>query len=464
MRPTTGFPPGYSLSLAVFKWLGFDLHAGARLLGGLGFSILVLLAGVGVGAVTGSPGFGLMSAALVLGSPTLIGVHGWALSESVFLPMSLAAILFTTGFLGTGESKYLVLGGLAVGMAALTRYAGLSLAVALGACLALGHGNANPKRWRVMGVFAGLALGPLIVFLVRNVIVSGDLVNRPEMTWRPPEAALIERAGAIMVSWLVPFSGVRLPGWLSTTLAGVLLLCLILGTSWGLRAVKPRPRDKTKSPALWLLIALGTHSTTYLAVLYTSMSVADPNIRSGFSAVGERLLAPVHLDLMVLIPLWLFVAWRGSEAPGRLLVIGTGLLFLVAQFSGGIKEAGELREDGRGFNSVAWRSSAAMAYIRELPEIPIYTNEVGATYLLTGRHATFIPASYNPSTQSNRLNYSADLDRMRRTIRAGGGILAILGSGPRDRLTPEYLDELTEGLTLVEEFGDGLIYRYTGDH
>lgn len=464
LRPITGFPPGYSFSLAILTWLGIDLHAGVRLLGGLGFSTLVLLAGVGVGAATRSAAAALMSATLVLASPTLIDIHGWALSESVYLALCLAAIFLTTEFLRSVDIRFLILGGLVVGMATLTRYAGLFLAAALGACLAMGLSKAGPKRWRVLAAFAGLSLGPLVAFLVRNVIVSGGLANRPPLSWRSPQADLIERAGRILSGWLLPIPGVNTPDWLSAALASLLIAGLVAGTLQGLKSVRSNSNAGENGAANWLVVVLGMHSLLYLAGLFVSMSTADPSIQSGFIAVGERLLAPVHLNLMLLIPLGLFAAWKQFAATWRLLIVGVGMLLTLANLLGGIEMVGHLREEGRGFNSGMWRSSPAMAHIRELPEIPIYTNEIAAVYLLAGRYASFIPANHNPSTQTARMDYVERLEDMRRSIRDDRGILAILGRGPRERLEPEYLSELAEGLTLVEEFADGLIYRHTGDN
>lgn len=460
LRPTTGFPPGYSFSLAVFNWLGLDLHAGARLLGGLGLSTLVLLTGVGISTATGSPGLAVVAAAMVLVSPTLVEVHSWALSESVYLPLSLAGILLAFAFLTSASPTPLVLSALVVGMASLTRYVGVSLTLALGACLALGLGR--PRRWRAVAGFAGLSLAPLAAFLARNVMVSGGLANRPILSWRPLEPSVVDRASRILVSWLLPAPGINPSPGLSRAIACLLLAGLLIGTVWGI--LEPRSgwqRERTP-PAVRLVTTLGVHSIVYLAVLFTSMAVADPRIQAGFSAVGERLLAPAHLDLMLIIPLGLHIGWKGAKSPWRTLAVGVALLFTLAQVFGGVQKVRELRADGLGFNSFAWRSSPAISYLRELPEIPIYTNEVGAIYLLTGRYASFIPAKVGPSAPFDRSEYSEDLSRMRRTIRSERGILAILGSVPRVRLEAEHLAELTIGLTLVEEFADGLIYRYTG--
>lgn len=463
MRPTIGFPPGYSFSLAVLKWTGIDLHAGTRLLGGLGFSSMVLLVGVGVGVATGSAGLALLTAVLVLSSPTLIDVHSWALSESVYLPLSLAGILLTTGYLESGDAKLLVLGGLAVGMSTLTRYAGLSLALALLGCIALRYGSAERRGRLMVAAFAALSLGPIAAFLARNVLVSGGLANRPGLNWQAPEAALIKRTEGIVASWLVPIPDLQLPDWLNLALASLLLLGLAIGTVRGLRAVTSWRREPGSRLLPWIISALGVHALIYLAVLFAAMSVADPNIQVGFSAVGERLLAPLHLDLLLLIPLSLYAGWQRIGSPRRLLVLGAGLIFSVAQVFGGAEKVADLRKDGRGFNSIAWRSSPTMAYIRELSELPIYTNNVAAVYLLGGRYSSFIPEQYNISTRSARPDYPNDLDRMHQRIREEWGILAILGGSPRGRLEPEYLAELSNGLTLVEEFSDGLIYRYTGD-
>lgn len=125
-KPTTTFPPFYPFALAVVQWIGLDVHAGVRLLVGLG----VLYA-------TRSRVFALLSAVLVLTSSALIDVFSWALSESMFIPLSMASVVGLVMVLRSGKRQYLCIVGVTSGLALLTRYAGIALVAALGLIIPL---------------------------------------------------------------------------------------------------------------------------------------------------------------------------------------------------------------------------------------------------------------------------------------------------------------------------------------
>ena len=72
-----------------------------------------------------------------------------------------------------------------------------------------------------------------------------------------------------------------------------------------------------------------------------------------------------------MVPMGLHWAWSKAASRWRLLLASAGSLLMMTQVVGGIEKVEELHEDGRGSSSFAWRSSPAMAYIRDLPEIPI---------------------------------------------------------------------------------------------
>jgi hypothetical protein len=119
-----------------------------------------------------------------------------------------------------------------------------------------------------------------------------------------------------------------------------------------------------------------------------------------------------------------------------------------------------LPDDSRGFASNSWRTSETIAYVRGLPQAPIYSNEIQAIYFLTGRMATFIPTPLNPATGDPRTDYPEALARMRERLRTEGGALVLIDPS---ELSSDELSELTEGLRLVGEFSDGVAYGPPGD-
>lgn len=119
--PTAGFPPGYPLYQALWQAAVGNGPTTVRLAGLLpGAATLTLVAVLGRRVV--SPRVGLLAAALVALSPSLIAVDGSAMSENLTVPLVLAVLLVGHRVLTRGcDLPWVVLLGALCGAAALTR-------------------------------------------------------------------------------------------------------------------------------------------------------------------------------------------------------------------------------------------------------------------------------------------------------------------------------------------------------
>ncbi len=462
-RPITSFPPLYSFALAVTEWVGLGVHAGVRLLGGAGFGLTILLVGFVVLYATRSGLTALLSAVATLISPALLDLFSWALSESLFIPLSLACVGTMLVVLQGADHRKIWIPGVMSGLALLTRYAAFALVAALGASVLLDRSTSQRRRLRALALYSILSLSPIAAFLARNLLLTGNLANRPSPRWNPPDQELVRNAGRIIAGWFIPGFEAGIADW--QALLVPLLLAIALGAAmrfvW-LRSTTQHPMPKNRAP-IWLVFVAGAYAACHLLLLLASMTLIDVNIQSGFSVVGERLLLPIYVCLLLILAVVFHAAWRSGTPIRRIAVLGLAMAFMGFQIASGLRMFQELRSEGRGYNSLEWRTSPTLEYVRGLPDVPIFTNDLGAVYLLTGRYATFVPARYNPSTGKPRRDYAANLSLMKQTLRQDGGVVLILGSGPWGRLDQDHLAELTEGTSLIAEYGDGLIFRYEPD-
>ncbi len=459
-KPTTSFPPFYPFTLAVVQWIGLDVHAGVRLLGGAGFGLTILLVGLGVLYTTRSGVFALLSAGLVLTSSAFIDVFSWALSESLFIPLSMASVVGLVMALRSGKRQHLWIVSVTSGLALLTRYAGVALVAALGLIILLDRSVERKQRFQALGLHTVLSLFPIGIFLARNLTLTGNLANRPMPRWYAPDLALVQSAGNIVISWFIPAFDVEIPNWLLGFVPLLLTLALGLTLRFAWLQIETGQRSSEDRSVAWTILVAGSYALIYMALLVISISVVDVNIQTGFSAVGERLLLPVYASVLLILALLLFTAWRRGTRVRQMAVLGIALAFLGVQVAAGLREFESLRSEGRGYNSGIWRNSRSLEYVRGLPEVPIFTNDLGAVYLLTDRYAAFIPTKFNPSTRQPRTDYAANLGQMRQILRREGGVILILGSRPWGRLDQDHLEDLIDGLLLVAEFRDGLIFQY----
>src|SRR5215213_8834060 len=127
-QPVTHFPPAFSSVLALFGLLGADPLRAARWVNALLFGLNAALLGILGWRMTPSLTAGVVLAALFVTSGELFSVHAVAMSEPLFIFLSLLAFwMFDLYFERDHHWWWLVACGIFVGVAYLTRYAGLAL-------------------------------------------------------------------------------------------------------------------------------------------------------------------------------------------------------------------------------------------------------------------------------------------------------------------------------------------------
>jgi hypothetical protein len=457
--PLTNFPPLYSSLLALTKAAGLELAAGARLIAGLSFAATILLSGLTGLLAGGSALTGVLTAGLVLLSPTLLEVFSWAHSEDPYLALVLAFIVAYA--LGRSDRSRRGVNVMAVALASalvLTRYAGLVL-LALPAIDIIGQRMAghDSKAHPPIGLWI---VPPLVLasFLLRNKLASGDFTNRPAPSFHLPPAATVLEGGRTVLQWI----GVG-PEAATSAGAWTALACLILLLG-GLALWSGRALWSGGWPAAdpWHRLQLaplhGLHAAAYTAFLLASLLFLDRLI-----PLDDRILSPLTLSLLLVIGIGLGRTANRVRGGLRWLAIGAAVTILLGQAALGARALRSLSSEGMGFNSPVWRSARAIDAVAELPDRPIYTNNVPALYFLSQRGTSFIPAQYDPAGDRPRADYERQLADMRSELKSSCGYLIILGWPPEGRLSPGHLSDLAAGLHLMERTRDGLIYTACGN-
>jgi hypothetical protein len=154
------------------------------------------------------------------------------------------------------------------------------------------------------------------------------------------------------------------------------------------------------------------------------------------------------------------MTWDVSSIYGKALIGLISVAVLSVQLYQAVNTVDALRSQPQGYASNSYRSSPTIEYVRDLPDVPIFTNDLPALYFWAHRIGVFIPNEYNASAKEriDPLEYEGLLSSMRRILAENDGVVIIYGYDPRSRLTPDHFKEITEGLTLIEEFHDGLVY------
>jgi 4-amino-4-deoxy-L-arabinose transferase-like glycosyltransferase len=436
---TPHFPPLLPLWLSTAGLFGFDPLEAIRWTNAFAFGINILLTGWLIRMISNSTVFSLVGALLFLASNTLIEAHAWAMSEPLYISLSLLGFGL---FLKTHRKERfptLLLAGVVFGLAAATRYIGVSLLLAATLVLISLLTTSEPNKRFQYGFGFGLAgAAPLLVWVIRNQLLTGRPTTRV-LAWHPIEASQWLAGFNTILLWISP--GRLVHGkeiyWLAA--AGLLFF------SW-LFVTARRKRNHLGHHILSLLSSTGVlllllYVTSYLSLLVLARMLFDSRI-----PLDGRLLSPVLSTALILMmvlfaKLW---SWRGVWV--RAFLVMACLFLLVVNSTRSLEMVRSYHENGRGYASARDHISETYAYLRNKPDIPIYSNAMAAVYFWTGRDTQPIPSS-------------AGLAEMKADMQQTGAFMVIFDSIPVE-LYQVTLAELTEGLVEQIRLSEATIYKY----
>jgi len=451
-RPLTHFPPLYPMMIGMLRLAGMDILAAARLGNAVLFGALIVLAWVAVRLMSGSATLALLASIIVATSDVLIYRYSMALSEPLFLVLALGGSIALAQFLRRGSLPSLAVSSILFALASLTRYMGLTFLLAGWILILIQPRAARRQKLGASLAYLSVALLPLVWWWLRNLALTGNPVDRA-LAFHFPTSSNLKMLAISVFSWLFPeeyLAGLsRLPlllldGFI-VLLTGGLILWMFSG--------KLR-KDGLSALLTGLELVLLVGAASYSTALLISLSFVDR-----LTPLDNRILAPLYLNLGLLVMVGLSRLWSRIRRAGRILVAAACGTLIFAHAVKAQAVFGGLRSDGQGYASLAWQNSPTMTYVTALPPVPIYTNDIVAVYFLGGRVASFIPTDYNPATDTLRTDYPEWLATMRRRMLKEDAVLVLFGPDPLP-IDPEQLAQLTEGLKLVERFQDGAVYRH----
>ena len=453
-EPITHFPPLYSMLLFLLQKCGAAITSAARGINIASLGITCALTAWIIYQETNRLALAFLSAMGLLFSETILSTHTWALTEPIFIALILLAAL--TGFSSSASHppkwSTLLIAGVLFGLIPYTRYLGFSItgAAALTMILTTRSGSRNEIGGTM--AFCLLAVIPIAGWLFRNIWLTGNPADSPPLAWHPPSAAAWNVGAHTLLSYFLPdFVRERIsPGFANALAATALFPVISLSVYSGWKNLRQLKSDPTASRLqLFLLLAL----LAYLAQLLFSVFFI---VR--ITPFDVRILSPAYVFGFLLVILSL-----ESISKKKILIrIGlTMILILFLAFEGfrAVNLLQNYSSDGCGFASQNWQTSPTMQFIRDLPDVPLYTNEVEGVYLLTNRTSHSIPVENNPAQNEPLRDYPLLLESMRDTLASSGGRLVLFYRTEEKLNAISNLEELLAGLSLEQLYEDGAVYR-----
>jgi 4-amino-4-deoxy-L-arabinose transferase-like glycosyltransferase len=466
-----GFPPLYSLVVALLETMGLSMVSAARLVSVAGFGALIGAMGVLGMRATHSVGVGLSVCLLLVTSPLLLAQFANAGSEGVFYLTGLSGLVLLLVAEESGRRGVWALAAVLLGLAFLSRYVGVSLILTASLFTAFAAGWPSRGRlWKGARV-AAIAIGMMLPWLLWTHSTSGTLGGKtPHVLgnlWAESEPL---RAGLIDITWkwLPLLGGIQA----SYRVRGIVLLVALLsliGILIACVAAARRPPGELTGVVplarwgavllLWGVLYALVHAVAFLTAYPT------PDI-------SLRILTPLNLSgaMAALGVAWLVPKVSRPRSPLVALPLVALLLLVIPNARQSIQLANSLNREGEGFTSRTWQDSKLIAAVRQLPEgTPIITNAPDAIIFLTGRPTYWIPEIMRglESPEFSTFGEHPERSEEERAFRERGGVL-VFAPGIESQLqtiyrerTRDRLESMTHGLRVLWWNGpDQAIYSY----
>jgi hypothetical protein len=431
------FPPFLPLLLSLLGLFRVDPLVSIRWLNAIFFALNIYLVGRILLVLTRSYAFSILGSIFMLISSTMIMVHSWAMSEALYINLMLWGILiYTTGHTA-GSWKTPSFCGLFFGLAAATRYIGVSLLLAGGIVWLFEAGKNIRERTRNAIVFSSVGITPLLLWILRNQIIAGQPTNRAFEMHLIPGSMWINFLNTVLL-WILPGRLVNnkevLWFW------GIILVSIIGASIYFIAnrrsALSMRWQNNEHKPINLLFLCL----LTYLLILFISRSFFDVRI-----PMDERLLSPVLVLGMILLVWILEKIWHYKRWLAYAFVIIVSSMLMVTNLTRSTEMVQSYHAVGRGYASTRDHVSETYAYLRNRPEIPVYSNAFTGIYFWTDRVTNPIPAP-------------DEIPAMKESMKVTGAYLVLFDSIPVE-LYGTTREELTQGLVEVIRLSEATIYR-----
>jgi hypothetical protein len=423
IKPITGFPPFYSMILAVIGLTKVDFFEGARILNAILFGASIFLTGLLIHSYTKSIWASLIGGGLILTSLSLVDIYAMVMTEPLYIFLSLLAFFGLSKYLNTYSLSFLFLAGIVAGLSILTRYVGLSL-VAAGALSIL---LLSTTRWRKRLVdcilLAGISLAPLFFWLRRNMAIGGTAVNR-DLIYHPMDPILFRAFVAEIASWFVPrILGFSRP--LRNVLVGVLSLPWPILFYWHEMRDFIQKKDKSKKDFWALPWILAFYVVFYLIILVLNSTLLDAGTSIG---APSRYLAPVYVAVVQIFVIAVhsllarFMKWH----PARILAVLFAFAFIIVY---ALQLIPLLQRPWavEGYISFKYARPGVVQELEAInPEVPIISNNPEMVYVMANRLAYMWPISFDRYRLEEREDFQDQIEATKEKLNRGG-VLVVFG-------------------------------------
>lgn len=456
------YPPFYPLLLSAISIFGTDPIESSRWLNALIMAANIFLAGIIsyrllAKKAPSATWFSVIAAILAASSIGMLEIHTMAWTEPLYLLLQMLGLTLLASYFERNNIITLLAAGLFIGLALLTRYAGVAI-IGTGV-VGLAVLGKNPFRQRLIALFTFTAASglPLIIWLIRNWIFVGTTTNR-DFTFHALNRAHFWEALTTISSWaLIPTSAPTL-----IKLVPILMVLLLVGGVSIVLILQAKPENKNRllgrlpeiPYVIWLFVLL--------IPLYVGTLIFTNMFLNTYTPLDRRILSPLYIPIVIVVIYFLGIFYHQllARRVPKILLASFLIGFTCLQLLNGYQYFTNIYATGLGFNASVWFQSETLKAVQQLPEgVTYFSNAPEALYIHTDHPSFKIPQAVRIVDQNPNANYDEDVERLDAEI-SNGPVAIVVFNLPGRNSEEDYatlLGSLPVQLTSRTE--DGVIYR-----
>jgi hypothetical protein len=447
-----GHAPLYSGLMRLLALLPFDVATLARIYHVAVYAATAAISWHLLRDATGRAWPAWAGALLIAFTGQALALYSMALSEPTFVLLAVLSFWMLSSWVDTRSPRLFVGAAAAAALATLARYPGIAL-VATGALTVFAAGSPGLlRRCGRAAAFGSIGAVPAIVWMAYVARESGTAGGRQAALAGTADAGtfydgLLEAARYVLPTEL-PVA-VRIA---ALALALAMLAAATLAFYRRAPAGEAPVAERGRHAHRYLPLILVVFCVTYSALVVLAVLV-EP-----YLPISDRYLYPLYVALVLLgattVPaLALTPAMRRIVAAG---VVG----FVALCTARAAKVAGAGYEEGWGYAAAAWRSSPAVAFVKDLPSgTAVYSDDPFALLYLTHHDVERVPNAVVRRLGAENANYEAEVAQMRERLRETDGVVVIFERS-RGKFVMPVLPRLIQSIPLEEQarLGDATVY------
>lgn len=372
-------------------------------------------------------------------------IHSMAWSEATFSFLTLLGFYLLAKYLAGADSSklsFLVSSGIAIGLAFITRYVGLTAILSASIVLFIFSTRNIADRVRDAFIFWAFSLFPMILWVVHNIMSQGEVTSR-DFVAHPIAKEKILAGISVIKNW---FFLDNIP---SLFVATVLLVLSCLVIYFGKRANCP------SGGAVKMMQVSFSFVLVYIVFLLISISFFDAH-----TPLNDRILFPVYQMVLMgfIMLLAIFFQAEGSIKYAGFLILLLMVGLAIGQEQKRVGFIQNININGIGFASRMWTESDVLHWLNQNnAKQPIYTNGPDAIGLYTDQKSIMLPRITNPIDRKPNENFEQEIGRMVDDLNNGDGGIIIVFYNIKWRWYLPSLKDLEENLPLEIVYKGGMV-------